>query len=114
MFLGRVIGTLWATRKVESLEGLKLLVVREVDVNLAPQSRCVIAADVVQAGVGEIVLVSTGSAARQDARVDKRPIDALVMAVVDNLEVQDPEALEAAYAARRGPLQAKLEAQAEI
>jgi ethanolamine utilization protein EutN len=114
MFLGRVIGTVWATRKVESLEGLKLLVVREVDMKLEPQSRCVVAADVVQAGVGEIVLVSTGSAARQEPRMDKRPIDALVMAVVDNLEVPETKELEAAYAARRDSLVAQLEAQPEI
>jgi microcompartment protein CcmK/EutM len=114
MFLGRVIGTLWATRKVESLEGLKLLVVREVDTDLNPQSRCVVAADVVQAGVGEVVLVSTGSAARQEPRVDKRPIDALIMAVVDNLQVKSAEDLEAAYAARRDPLLAQLEQQPEI
>jgi len=60
MFLARVIGTVWATRKEERLDGLKLLIVREVDLDLKPQSRTVIAADVVQAGVGEIVLVSTG------------------------------------------------------
>ncbi|RMG14161.1 MAG: ethanolamine utilization protein EutN, partial [Planctomycetota bacterium] len=52
MFLGRVIGTVWATRKVESTEGLKLLVVREVDEALRPKPRFVVAADAVQAGLG--------------------------------------------------------------
>ncbi len=114
MFLGRVIGTLWATRKVESMEGLKLLVVREVDVDFKPKARTLIAADVVQAGLGEIVLISSGSAARQEPRVDKRPIDALVMAVVDNLSVKSEEELEAAYVARRDPILHQLEQQPEI
>lgn len=114
MFLGRVIGTVWATRKEERLEGLKLLVVREVDLDLKPTNKFVIAADVVQAGVGEIVLVSTGSAARQSPLVEKRPVDALVMGVVDNLSFQDPAALQKAYEARRDPLLAELDRQPEI
>ena len=113
MFLGRVIGSVWATRKEERLDGLKLLVVRELDVDLKPQPRFVIAADVVQAGVGEVVLVSTGSAARQSPQVEKRPVDALVCAVIDNLEVQDWASLEAAYSSRRDALAADLERQPE-
>ncbi|MBL4848158.1 MAG: EutN/CcmL family microcompartment protein [Planctomycetes bacterium] len=113
MFLGRVIGTVWATRKDPRLEGLKLLVVRELDTELKPQQRFVIAVDVVQAGVGDVVLVSQGSAARQSPLVEGRPIDALIMAVVDDLQVCDPQELEASYAARRDPLVAQLEAQPE-
>ena len=114
MFLARVIGTVWATRKVESMEGLKLLVVRELDADLKPKARTLIAADVVQAGLGEIVLISTGSAARQSPQVDKTPVDSLVMAVVDNLQVKTEDDLEAAYVARRDPIMAKLEQQPEI
>jgi len=114
MFLGRVIGTLWSTRKVESMEGLKLLFVRELDLDLKPTPRYTVAADAVQAGLGEVVLVSTGSAARQEPTVDKRPVDALIMGVVDNLEFQSEEPLEAAYAARRDPLLRQLDAQPEI
>jgi len=73
MFLGRVIGTVWATNKEERLEGLKLQVVRELDLKLQPQSRFVIAVDVVQAGVGDVVLVSQGSAARQSPPGNLRP-----------------------------------------
>ena len=114
MFLGRVIGTVWATRKVESMEGLKLLVVREVNVDLSPKARTLIAADAVQAGLGEIVLVAGGSAARQHPSVDKKPVDALIMAVVDNLEVQSDEELQAEYVARRDPILQSLENQPEI
>lgn len=114
MFIGRVIGTIWATRKEERLEGLKLLVVRELDLDLKPKANFVVAADIVQAGVGEVVLVSTGSAARQSPLVDKRPVDALVMAVVDNLTVRDAGELEKEYGDRRSKLAAALDAQAEI
>lgn len=114
MFLGRVIGTVWATRKEERLEGLKLQIVREVDLQLKPTNKFVIAADVVQAGMGEIVLVSTGSAARQSPQVEKRPVDALIMAVIDNLEFKGEQELEAAYAARRDPLLRAIDAQPEL
>lgn len=114
MFLGRVIGTVWATQKEPRLEGLKLQIVREVDLELKPQSRFVVAVDVVQAGVGEVVLVSTGSAARQAPQVEKRPVDALIMAVVDNLEFQSEDALEAAYRGRRDPIVAQVDEQPEL
>src|SRR2546428_11030731 len=80
MLLGRVIGTVWATRKDEKLEGLKLLVVRELDLEYKPQPSFVVAADTVQAGVGEVVLVCQGSSARQTKVTEKRPVDAVVMA----------------------------------
>lgn len=114
MFLGRVIGTVWATRKDERLDGLKLQIVREVDLDLKPTSKFVIAADVVQAGMGEIVLVSTGSAARQSPLVEKRPVDAVIMAVIDNLEFKGDQELQAAYVARRDPILRSLEAQPEL
>jgi ethanolamine utilization protein EutN len=113
MLLGRVIGTVWATRKEEKLEGLKLQIVRELDLKLQPTTRFLIAVDVVSAGVGDVVLIAQGSAARQSPRVEGKPIDALVFAVVDNLQVMDEAELEAAYAARRDPLLAQLEAQPE-
>lgn len=114
MFLGRVIGTLWATRKEPRLEGLKLQVVRELAADLSPLQRFVIAADVVQAGVGDVVLVSQGSAARQSPTVEGKPIDALITAVVDGLEVMNEADLEASYASRRDALAAHLDAQPEI
>ncbi len=114
MFLGRVIGTVWATRKEERLDGLKLLIVREVDLELKPKSNFVIAADIVQAGVGEVVLVSTGSAARQAPQVEKRPVDALVMAVVDNLSFQDLGALDEEYQSRKEPILSALDRQPEL
>src|SRR5205085_1413640 len=89
MLLGRVIGTVWATRKDEKLEGLKLLVVRQLDLEYKPQPQFLVAVDTVQAGVGEVVLVCQGSSARQTKVTEKRPVDAVVMAVVENLSVKD-------------------------
>ena len=87
MLLGKVVGTLVATRKDEKLEGLKLLVVRQLNVEGQEAGGYVIAVDSVQAGVGDVVLFATGSSARQTVATDKRPCDAVIMAVVDTWEV---------------------------
>ena len=87
MFLGKVVGTLVATQKEASLEGLKFLVVRRLTTENQEESGYVVAADAVGAGVGEVVMVATGSSARQTRVTDKRPCDAVVMAIVDTWEV---------------------------
>ncbi|MCB8943767.1 MAG: EutN/CcmL family microcompartment protein [Ardenticatenaceae bacterium] len=87
MFLGKVVGTLVATQKEASLEGLKFLVVRRLTVENEEESGYVVAADAVGAGIGEVVMVATGSSARQTRLTDKRPCDAVVMAIVDTWEV---------------------------
>lgn len=87
MLLGKVVGTLVSTRKEESMMGLKFLVIKEINVESQETGRYVIAADVVGAGVGEVVLYATGSAARQTVRTDRRPCDAVIMAIVDEWEV---------------------------
>jgi len=87
MLLGRVVGTLVATRKDEKLEGFKLLVVKQLDIDNEETGSYVIAADAVQAGVGDTVLYATGSSARQTVLTDKKPCDAVLMAVVDTWEV---------------------------
>lgn len=87
MLLGRVIGTLVASRKEPSLEGLKLLVVRACAVDGTPDGPTVIAADAMGAGVGEVVLLAQGSSARQTTVTNNRPVDATIMAIVDLVEV---------------------------
>jgi microcompartment protein CcmK/EutM len=87
MLLGRVVGTLVATRKDEKLEGFKLLVVKQLNTDNEETGGYVIAADAVQAGVGDTVLYATGSSARQTVLTDKKPCDAVLMAVVDTWEV---------------------------
>lgn len=87
MLLGRVVGTLVASRKEETLEGLKFLVIRQIDVDESDTSGYVVAADAVGAGVGEVVMYATGSSARQTVATKDRPCDAVVMAIVDTWEV---------------------------
>ena len=87
MQLGKVIGTVVATRKEEELDGLKLLVVRGVDLEGKVTSTVVVAVDAIGAGVGELVLYASGSSARQTKVTKDRPVDATIMAIVDELEV---------------------------
>ncbi|MFN2148238.1 MAG: EutN/CcmL family microcompartment protein [Anaerolineales bacterium] len=87
MLLGKVVGTLVATRKEESLEGLKFLVLKQLDLEGKETGGYRVAADAVGAGLGEVVLFATGSAARQTKFTDKRPCDGVIMAIVDVLEV---------------------------
>ncbi|MFQ5428853.1 MAG: EutN/CcmL family microcompartment protein [Phycisphaerae bacterium] len=87
MHLAQVVGTVVASRKEPSLEGLKFLLLRGVDVEGKPSGATVVAADAVGAGVGELVLYASGSSARQTTMTDQRPVDAVVMAIVDEWEV---------------------------
>lgn len=87
MLLGKVVGTVVATRKEPTLEGSKLLVVRGLDLDGKPTATLVVAVDAVGAGVGEWVLYASGSSARQTAETKDRPVDATIMAIVDQLEV---------------------------
>ena len=86
MLLGKVVGTVVATRKEDSIIGLKLLLVRAVNENGEPTGATVVAADAVGAGVGETILYASGSSARQTMVTDKRPVDAVIMAIVDTVE----------------------------
>ena len=87
MILGRVIGTVWSTKKDENLIGSKLLIVRQLDLDFQEKSNFLIAIDSVGAGEGEIVLVASGSSARQTTITKNKPVDAVVMAIVDKLDV---------------------------
>jgi len=78
MLIGKVVGTVVASRKEEKLEGVKLLVLKQVDVEGREGSGYVVAVDAVGAGVGELVLYASGSSARQTVITDKRPVDAVV------------------------------------
>jgi microcompartment protein CcmK/EutM len=83
MLLGRVTGTVVASRKEPLMEGWKLLLVRQLDADNREMGGYVVAADAVGAGVGEVVLYATGSSARQTEMTRDRPCDAVIMAIVD-------------------------------
>ncbi len=87
MLLARVAGTVVASRKEPRLDGLKFLLLQQIDVDNEPTGGYVVAADAVGAGVGEVVLYASGSSARQTEYTNERPCDAVVMAIVDSWEV---------------------------
>lgn len=87
MILGRVIGTLVASRKDEGLEGQTFLLVRQLTEDGDDMENFVVAMDSVGAGVGEVVLYASGSSARQTARTKDRPCDAVIMAIVDSWDI---------------------------
>ncbi|MCL2494834.1 MAG: EutN/CcmL family microcompartment protein [Oscillospiraceae bacterium] len=90
MTICQVIGHVWATKKEESLAGLKLMVVREMD----ERGRTLVAADAVGAGIGERVLVVSGSTARRAMGRDNTCADCAIVGIIDSLEV-DREAKQA-------------------
>ena len=89
MLIARVIGTTVSTIKDEKLVARKLLIVRQTDERGEPIGKPFVAVDTVGAGNGELVLTSSGSAARQTATTKDTPVDAVIMAIIDSLEVDD-------------------------
>jgi microcompartment protein CcmK/EutM len=87
MLLARVAGTVVASRKEPLMEGMKLLLLRQIDVENHETGGYVVAVDSVGAGVGEVVLFASGSSARQTTVTRDRPCDAVVMAIVDAWEL---------------------------
>ncbi|RME54456.1 MAG: ethanolamine utilization protein EutN, partial [Deltaproteobacteria bacterium] len=88
MIMGKVVGTVVASQKEPKIAGLKFLVVENVDPSGNPSGGFVVAADAVGAGVGEVVLYASGSSARQTSMTENRPIDAVIMAIVDLVELE--------------------------
>jgi microcompartment protein CcmK/EutM len=88
MLIGQVIGTVVSTKKDEELSGLKLLVVRGCDVDGKPNGATIVAVDAVGAGVGEVVLYAAGSSARQTTVTKNRPVDHVIMAIVDEINAE--------------------------
>jgi len=88
MKIGEVVGNVWATRKVESVRSLKMLLVRPLDAEMKPTGELLVAADVVDAGIGDRVIVALGRAARLAVENDNAAISAAVVGVVDSHEMQ--------------------------
>ena len=87
MLIAKVIGTTVSTIKDEKIVGRKLLIVRQSDEKGEPFGKPFVAVDTVNAGVGDLVLTAGGSSARQTDITKDRPVDAVIMAMIDSLEV---------------------------
>lgn len=90
MLICRVIGHVWATKKQEALNGQKLMIVKET-VTDKNKGDIFVAADTVGAGVGEDVLVVTGSTARRAAGTESIPVDSAIVGIIDSMEVMKGE-----------------------
>jgi ethanolamine utilization protein EutN len=88
VILAEVVGTVVSTRKDSGLVGFKLLLTREVDLAFKPTGSMLVAADAVGAGLGEIVLVASGSSARLTEVTRDRPVDAVIAGIVDSVEAR--------------------------
>jgi microcompartment protein CcmK/EutM len=89
MILAKILGTVVATRKDERLVSSKLLVARPVDPNGQLDGNYLVAVDTVDAGVGETVLIVSGSSARMASGLKDCPVDAAIVGIVDAVEVRD-------------------------
>jgi microcompartment protein CcmK/EutM len=87
MLIARVIGTTISTVKDDKLTGRKLLIMRQSDETGSPSGKPYVAVDTVDAGIGDLVLTCAGSSARQTNITKDSPVDAVIMAVIDSLEV---------------------------
>ncbi|MBI9070573.1 MAG: EutN/CcmL family microcompartment protein [Melioribacteraceae bacterium] len=85
MFLGRVIGSIWATKKYETLTGFKLLFVEPLNSDKKVIADPIIAVDTVGAGPGEIICYITASEAVIPMDVEMAPVDASIVGIVDSI-----------------------------
>ncbi|MBC7910362.1 MAG: EutN/CcmL family microcompartment protein [Pyrinomonadaceae bacterium] len=100
MFLGKVVGTVWSTKKTPDLEGVRFLIIHPYDLDKEPTKNIVVVADRLGAGIGEIVMCAYGKAARTAIGNQDMAIEAAVVAIVDRMDLQDTESDEARDAAR--------------
>jgi ethanolamine utilization protein EutN len=89
MLLAKIVGTVVATRKDPRLVSNKLLVVRPIDPRGKAESNYLVAIDTVDAGVGETVLVVSGSSARMASGLKDCPVDAAIVGIIDDVQIND-------------------------
>lgn len=89
MFLGKVVGTVWSTKKTPDLEGVRFLIVHPFDLDKEPTKNIVVVADRLGAGIGEVVIVAYGKAARTAIGNQEMSIEAAVVGIVDRMDIQD-------------------------
>ncbi|MBU8934391.1 MAG: EutN/CcmL family microcompartment protein [candidate division Zixibacteria bacterium] len=88
MFIGRVVGSLWATQKTDNTTGAKFLIIQPYNLNKAPNTDTIVAADVLGAGEGELVMVAYGRAARVAVGNEDMSIEAAVIGIIDEYDIK--------------------------
>ena len=101
MFLGKVVGTVWSTKKSPDLEGVRFLIVHPYDLDKEPTRNIVVVADRLGAGTGEMVMCAYGKAARTAIGNQDMAIEAAVVGIVDRVDINDSVSPEMVDAARR-------------
>ena len=90
MLLAKVIGNVWSTKKLDKISALRLLFIQPLGKDLKPDGNVLVAADEIGAGFEEMVIVTRGAPAMQAfSKETLIPIDAVVIGIVDNLEMAD-------------------------
>ena len=100
MFLGKVVGTVWSTKKTPDLEGVRFLIVHPIDLDKEPTKNIVVVADRLGAGAGEVVMCAYGKAARSAIGNQEMSLEAAVVGIVDRMDVQDSPSEDLAAEAR--------------
>jgi len=100
MFLGKVVGTVWSTKKSPDLEGVRFLIVHPYDLDKEPTKNIVVVADRMGAGTGEVVMCAFGKAARTAIGNQDMAIEAAVVAIVDRVDITETLSEEMRAAAR--------------
>jgi microcompartment protein CcmK/EutM len=100
MFLGKVVGTVWSTKKSPDLEGVRFLVVHPYDLDKEPTRNIVVVADRLGAGSGEMVICAYGKAARSAIGNQEMAIEAAVIGIVDRVDLHEPVSEEMRDAAK--------------
>ena len=108
MFLGKVVGTVWSTKKTPALEGVKFLIVHPYELNKEPNKSVIVVADRLGAGIGEDVLCAFGKAARTAVGDQEMSIEAAVIGIVDRVDYSEEMAIseelfKAANRPKEGP-----------
>lgn len=89
MEIGKVVGNLWATRKDENLNGQRFLIVKLLKSKIEVKEGLYVACDSVGAGMGDLVLITKGGAARRAIGAVEAPVDATIVGIIDSLELED-------------------------
>ena len=101
MFIGKVVGTVWATKKAPDLEGVRFLIVHPYDLDKEPTKNIVVVADRLGAGLGEVVLCAYGKAARSAIGDQEMSIEAAVVGIVDQMDLSQTDFDQIQEAARK-------------